>query len=145
VAEAHRSGKLSLPAKLNRTLFQRAVGNLLSNSILHTPAGGTIRVSAERQGNIVRVKVADTGRGIPADHLPHVFDRLYRVADDRSTHSGGAGLGLAIVKSIAQSHGGSVSIESELGKGTMVHITFPMDLPRIRKGDNGGQDGSCFT
>ncbi len=124
--ELHRARPLA--ARLNRTLFQRAVGNLLSNSILHTPAGGKITVSAERSGgNMLNVRVTDTGRGIPDTHLPRVFDRLYRVADDRSTHSGGAGLGLAIVKSIAQSHGGSVGITSILGNGTSVTISLPVD------------------
>src|SRR5262249_38906544 len=100
-----------LPAQLNRTLFQRAVGNLLDNSIAHTPRGGRITLAACRVNGQIRIDVADTGEGIPPEHLPRVFDRLYRVAGDRSKNSGGAGLGLAIVRSIASSHGGSVEIE----------------------------------
>jgi two-component system heavy metal sensor histidine kinase CusS len=119
-----------LEVKLNRTLFQRAVGNLLDNSIKHTQPGGTIRVIATHDDGTVRIDVADTGCGIPAEHLPHVFDRLYRVADDRSKHTGGAGLGLAIVKSIAASHGGSVGIQSEFGRGTKVTIYIPRDTPQ---------------
>jgi signal transduction histidine kinase len=114
-----------LPAMLNRTLFQRAVGNLLDNSIKHTPTGGTITVGASRFNGTLQVDVADTGCGIPREHLPHVFDRLYRVADDRSKNTGGAGLGLAIVKSIAATHGGSVDIRSERGQGTRVTLSIP--------------------
>jgi two-component system heavy metal sensor histidine kinase CusS len=114
-----------MPAMLNRTLFQRAVGNLLDNSIKHTPAGGTIKVAASRYNGTYRIDVADTGCGIPREHMPHVFDRLYRVADDRSKHTGGAGLGLAIVKSIAATHGGNVDIRSDEGGGTRVTIAIP--------------------
>ena len=117
----------TLSVKLNRTLFQRAVGNLLDNSIKHTPAGGKITLMAWRYNGTLQINVADTGTGIPHEHLPHVFDRLYRVANDRSKHTGGAGLGLAIVKSIAASHGGSVNVESDEGSGTRVTIAIPID------------------
>ncbi|CAN5551248.1 heavy metal sensor histidine kinase [soil metagenome] len=116
-----------LPVKINRTLFQRAVGNLLDNSIKHTPAGGKITVGAARNNGTLEIDVADTGIGIPPEHLPHVFDRLYRVANDRSKNTGGAGLGLAIVRSIAASHGGSVKIASQEGGGTRVTIAIPVD------------------
>ena len=119
----------TLPARINRTLFQRAVGNLLDNSIKHTPAGGTISVNAARNNGTLQIEVADTGAGIPHEHLPHVFDRLYRVANDRSKNTGGAGLGLAIVKSIAASHGGSVNIDSHEGGGTRVTIALPSEEP----------------
>jgi two-component system heavy metal sensor histidine kinase CusS len=111
--------------KVDRTLFQRAVGNLIQNAIVHTPRGGHITLRALRENGQVIVDVTDTGCGVDARHLPHLFDRLYRVDADRSSRLGGAGLGLAIVKSIAQSHGGSVAIKSELGKGTCVTLQFP--------------------
>ncbi|MBC8106176.1 MAG: heavy metal sensor histidine kinase [Anaerolineae bacterium] len=119
-----------LAVNLNRTLFQRAVGNLLDNSIKHTPAGGKISVGASRFNGTLQIDVADTGVGIPKEHLPHVFDRLYRVANDRSKNTGGAGLGLAIVKSIAATHGGHVNIESREGGGTRVTIAIPIDDAR---------------
>jgi two-component system heavy metal sensor histidine kinase CusS len=118
-----------LEARLNRTLLQRAVGNLLDNSIKHTQPGGHIRVVAARSNGELTIDVIDTGCGIPPEHVPRVFDRLYRVADDRSKHTGGAGLGLAIVKSIAASHGGTVGIESGLGEGTKVTIRIPPEPP----------------
>jgi two-component system, OmpR family, heavy metal sensor histidine kinase CusS len=112
-----------LTAELNRSLFQRAVTNLVANALAHTPPGGAVTLAASAGDGGARVEVTDTGRGIPADHLPHVFDRFYRVDNSRS--SGGAGLGLAIVRSIVEQHGGRVEIASEVGRGTRVVMTFP--------------------
>jgi two-component system heavy metal sensor histidine kinase CusS len=110
---------------LDRTLFQRAVGNLIENALAHTPAGGSIRVKAGPAADGLTVSVTDTGHGIPPEHLPHVFDRFHRVDPARSQHSGGAGLGLAIVKSIAALHGGFAEISSIAGHGTRVMLVFP--------------------
>jgi two-component system heavy metal sensor histidine kinase CusS len=112
-------------ADLNRPLFQRAVANLLANAIAHTPPGGSVTLSARDNGAATKVEVADTGCGIPAAHLSHVFDRFYRVDDARSSAEGGMGLGLAIVRSIAELHGGAVEIVSEVGQGTCAVMTFP--------------------
>lgn len=112
-------------ADLDRTLFQRAIGNLVANALAHTPRGGAVTLSAATDDNAVRVEVSDNGCGIPRDHVPHVFDRFYRVDRARSTDSGGVGLGLAIVKSIATLHGGSAEILSVVGRGTRVTLTFP--------------------
>jgi two-component system heavy metal sensor histidine kinase CusS len=113
-----------LLADLSRPLLQRAVGNLVANALAHTAPGGRVALTAARDGRDVRVEVADTGCGIAAAHLPHVFDRFYR-ADSARSSSGGVGLGLAIVKSIADVHGGSVSLASEVGRGTRVTLRFP--------------------
>lgn len=113
-------------ANLDRTLFQRAVGNLIQNAIVHTPQGGSVTLRAARANGHLEVSVRDSGCGVEQKHLPHLFDRLYRVDADRSTKLGGAGLGLAIVKSIVHSHGGSVDIASEVGKGTCVTLQFPL-------------------
>ena len=112
-------------ANLDRTLFQRAVGNLVANALTHTPSGGTVTLASDRNQGAVRVTVADTGRGIPEEDLSHVFDRFYRVDDARSAATGGVGLGLAIVRTIVTLHGGSVAIHSEVGKGTRVTLAFP--------------------
>lgn len=114
----------AVKADLDRTLFQRAVSNLVANAIAYTGAGGHINVSAVRQGTALRVEVADTGCGISGAQLPHVFDRLYRVDDARTAASGGVGLGLAIVKSIAELHGGKVEISSEEGRGTRIALVL---------------------
>jgi two-component system heavy metal sensor histidine kinase CusS len=110
---------------LNRTLFQRALGNLVANALASTPAGGRITLAVFRREDTVCVEVEDTGCGISAEHLAHVFDRFYRVDAARSSASGGVGLGLAIVKSITLLHRGSVAIASQEGQGTRVTLIFP--------------------
>ncbi len=113
----------SLETALNRALFQRALGNLITNAIAHTPPGGTVILQAIGDAANLAVKVTDTGGGIPADHLPHVFDRFYRPTRPRT--GGGLGLGLAIVKSIVELHGGTVALASEIDKGTEVRLNLP--------------------
>ncbi len=114
-----------LVASADRTLLQRAVGNLIRNALAHTPRGGSIRLSAERQDGLVSVTVSDTGKGIAAEHLPHIFDRFYRADSARTAGNGRVGLGLAIVKSIVTLHGGSVAAESREGVGTRITLNFP--------------------
>jgi signal transduction histidine kinase len=103
--------------------------NLLENAIRHTPATGKITVQAEpdpRAPARVAIRVTDTGEGIPAQHLPHVCERFYRVDAARSHGSrGGTGLGLAICQSIVQAHSGTLQISSEIGRGTTVTVTLP--------------------
>jgi len=96
------------------------LSNLLTNALRHTPSGGSVTVSAERSSEAVAFAVADTGSGIAAGELPHVFDRFVKTAD-----SGGAGLGLAIAKALVEAHGGSISAESEPGHGTTMRFALP--------------------
>jgi signal transduction histidine kinase len=98
------------------------VGNLIENAIAATARGGLVTVASGAHAGGVRVEISDSGRGIDASHLPHVFERLYRVDAARG---GGAGLGLSIVQGIAALHGGSVSLASEVGVGTRVRVWFP--------------------
>ena len=112
----------SLIVELDRSLMLRAVSNLVSNAIAHTPPGGTVTLAAASEGAAIRIEVSDTGGGIPADALPRVFDRFFRVDPSRSKTSGGTGLGLAIVQSILTLHGGSAEISSQLGHGTRVTL-----------------------
>ncbi len=112
-------------ASLDRTLWQRAIGNLVANALDHTPQGGRTTLTASQEAGQLRVAVADTGCGIPPEHLPHVFDRFYRVDPSRSARSGRLGLGLALVKSIVALHGGSVDIASTPGHGTTVTLRIP--------------------
>ena len=100
--------------------------NLFDNALRHTAPGGRIRVAAERAGDETVVSVSDTGSGIPADHLPRIFERFYRVDPSRSRQEGGTGLGLAIVKHLVEAHGGRVEADSELGRGTTIHLYFPV-------------------
>ena len=99
--------------------------NLFDNALRHTPPGGRIRVAAQRTGGDTVVSVSDTGSGIPADHLPRIFERFYRVDPGRSRQEGGTGLGLAIVKHLVEAHGGRVEAESQLGRGTTIRLYFP--------------------
>jgi two-component system heavy metal sensor histidine kinase CusS len=120
-----------LAADVNRPLLQRAVGNLVANALAYTGPGGRVALTAARDGGGVRIEVADTGCGIAAEHLPHLFDRFYRADRARSSAGGGGvGLGLAIVKTIADLHGGSVSLASEVGHGTRVTLRFPAPAGR---------------
>jgi signal transduction histidine kinase len=102
----------------------RALGNLIDNALAYTGPGGRVTLSAAPAGGgRVRLSVSDTGIGIPAEHLPHVFERFFRVPGRDRTP--GTGLGLAIVREIVTAHGGEIACESEPGKGTSFHITLP--------------------
>lgn len=111
-----------ISAELDRALMLRAVSNLVSNAIAHTPPGGIVTLAAAKEGEAIRIDVSDTGTGIPAEALPRVFDRFFRVDPSRSKSLGGTGLGLAIVQSIVALHGGTAEIGSELGRGTIVTL-----------------------
>jgi two-component system heavy metal sensor histidine kinase CusS len=105
-------------------LFERAVANLLDNALRFTPENGSIQIGLSEHGTNFEVAVSDNGCGIAPGHLPRVFDRFYRAESSRG--SDGAGLGLALVKSIVDLHGGSATIESEIGRGTTVKLLFPL-------------------
>jgi two-component system heavy metal sensor histidine kinase CusS len=109
-------------ADLDRSLMLRAVSNLVSNAIAYTPKGGSVTMAVSTSGPEIHIDVRDTGRGIPAEALPRVFDRFYRVDPSRSQISGGTGLGLAIVQSIMTLHSGSAEITSQVGSGTTVTL-----------------------
>jgi signal transduction histidine kinase len=99
--------------------------NLLNNAITNTPPGGKVSVSAKAASETVEVSVKDNGIGIASEHLPYVFERFYRADKSRTRSTGGAGLGLAIVKQLVESHGGQVSISSQVDEGTTVTFTTP--------------------
>ncbi len=117
-----KGGTEPLNAELDRSLMLRAVSNLVSNAIAQTPPGGTVTLAATNEDAAIHIEVSDTGVGIPAEALPRVFDRFFRVDPSRSKTSGGTGLGLAIVQSILTLHGGSAEIASQLGRGTRVTL-----------------------
>jgi two-component system heavy metal sensor histidine kinase CusS len=119
-------GAEPVTAELDRALMLRAVSNLVSNAIAHTPTGGTVTLAARTEGAAFRIEVSDTGAGIPAEALPRVFDRFFRVDPSRSTTSGGTGLGLAIVQSIMSLHGGHAEITSQFGHGACVTLRIPV-------------------
>ena len=104
-------------------LFERAVGNLVDNALRFTPENGLIQIALAERANDFEIAVSDNGLGVAPEHLPRVFDRFYRAESSRG--SDGAGLGLALVKSIVDLHGGTARIQSEIGRGTTVSLTFP--------------------
>jgi signal transduction histidine kinase len=111
------------PIRIDRSRVLQALGNLVSNAVKFTPKGGLVTIHVGRVTQGVRFSVIDTGRGIPASDLPHVFDRFWQ-ADPSDRR--GLGLGLAIVKGIVQAHGGTAAAESRLGRGTSMQMTFPL-------------------
>lgn len=102
------------------------VSNLLSNAIKFTPEGGSVDVSAMALDNSLQVKVKDTGVGIPADKLPHIFDRFYQVEDDEQRHAGGTGIGLTLTRELVKLLNGKIDVESKPGVGTEFTVLLPI-------------------
>lgn len=111
----------------DRDRIQQLLINIMSNAIKYTPNGGTIRIVASARAGEVHIQVKDNGIGIPKEDLDRLFERFYRVDKARSRERGGTGLGLSIAKEIADAHGGKISIESQVQKGTTVHIILPVE------------------
>jgi two-component system sensor histidine kinase BaeS len=107
----------------DRDRLKQVLVNLLDNAVKYTDAGGHITVKTYEIGDAAVLEVGDTGLGIAPEHLPHIFDRFFRVDTDRGEI--GAGLGLAIVRSICAAHGGEVSVESQVGVGTVFRVSLP--------------------
>ena len=105
-------------------LLERVVSNLIDNAIRHTPAGGRVEIGLAQTADAAVLRVTDTGVGIPSEAIPRLFERFFVADPSRSRETGGAGLGLAIVKSVADLHGASVTVESEVEKGTTFAVTF---------------------
>ena len=101
--------------------------NLIENAIRYTDRGGIVTVSCSRRQGAALVSVADTGTGIGAKHLPHIFDRFYRADESRSRETGGTGLGLAIAQQLITAHGGTINVESTLGRGSVFTIELPTE------------------
>lgn len=114
-----------LEVTANRDQMEQVLVNLIDNAIKYTPHGGRIEVWAERSAQAVKVHITDTGIGIMSQDLPRLFERFYRVDKARSRQSGGTGLGLSIVKHIVETHGGSVTVASEYGKGSTFSFVLP--------------------
>jgi two-component system sensor histidine kinase BaeS len=112
------------PAELDPARVRGVIGNVVSNALRHTPAGGAVRIRVRPLGDRVEMTVADTGEGIPPDLLPHVFERFAKTPGSR-----GSGLGLAIARDVVTAHGGTIDVESQVGSGTTVRIAFPLRSP----------------
>src|ERR1700751_4521019 len=110
----------------DRARLKQVIVNLLDNAIKYTPSGGQVTLRVRREGADAVLDVTDTGIGIPAEALPHVFKRFFRVDGSRSREQGGAGLGLAIVKSICAAHGAVIEVTSAPGHGSTFRIRQPL-------------------
>ena len=123
-----------LPATIcgDEDRLNEVLGNLLSNAFKFTSSGGTIRVDAARCDGGICVEVEDTGVGIPPDQLPRVFEKFYQVDNDAQPRSVGSGLGLAISREIVEAHGGTITAESEVGRGTCFRVFLP-ERPPVQK------------
>ncbi|MBV5246663.1 MULTISPECIES: sensor histidine kinase [Mycolicibacterium] len=126
VALRVRLQKALPPLWADEQRLSQVLGNLLENALRHTPSGGLVEVSCVRDGDRLRVAVADTGEGLAAEHLTRVFERFYRADTARDREHGGAGLGLAIAKALVEAHGGSISVASA---GPGAGATFTVELP----------------
>jgi signal transduction histidine kinase len=130
-----RRNRLELAFEIQAPVFVRGDAfrlhqlflNLLDNATKYTPAGGTVRVTATREGDRAVVRVADTGLGIRSEHLPHLFDRFFRADKARSREMGGCGLGLSICKWIVDAHEGAITVRSTPGEGSVFEVSFPLD------------------
>lgn len=115
----------------DRDRLKQMLMNLVENAVRYTPEGGRVSVGLRRQNGRAYLTVADTGVGIAPEHLPHIFERFYRADPSRSRTIGGNGLGLAIVKYVAEAHGGRVSVQSQVGKGSV--FTVELEAAPVRQ------------
>jgi two-component system sensor histidine kinase BaeS len=128
----HRRHREPVTVQADPDRLREILDNLLSNALRHTPPGGTVTVTTTRRPHDVDVTVADTGEGIAAEHLDHVFERFYRADPSRSRHGGGSGIGLTIARALAQTHGGSLHAASG---GAGHGATFTLTMPTSRRPD----------
>lgn len=120
-----------LTVKGDEARLKRLLMNLLDNAIRYTPAPGTVSISVRPEGQMAVVAVKDTGVGIPAEDVPFIFERFYRVDKSRSRTEGGTGLGLAISRHIAEAHGGKIEVESQVGAGSAFSVWLPLQPPQF--------------
>lgn len=125
-------GDEPVPVHGDAQQIERAVTNVVSNAVKFTPAGGTVAVTTDRHGDVVRITCRDSGMGIPEAERQRLFTRFFRASDAQAGQIQGTGLGLVIVRTIAEAHGGEVELSSVEGEGTTVTITLP-----VAEGDAG--------
>jgi heavy metal sensor kinase len=116
----------------NEDQLIRMLLNMLDNAIRYTPSGGRVTLGCRHRNATIEISVCDTGPGIAPEHVPHLFDRFYRVDRGRSRAQGGSGLGLAIAQSIAQLHGGEITVRSAVGQGSTFTVRLPMSYQRAQ-------------
>jgi signal transduction histidine kinase len=120
-----------------------ALDALIENAVDHTGVGDSIELSARRAGELVVLAVSDSGSGIPAEELEHIFDRFARFEPNRTHKVGGAGLGLAITKTIAEAHHGSIGVRSSVGRGSVFELSLPASATKAEHGPTGAPFGEA--
>jgi heavy metal sensor kinase len=128
----------------DRTQLERLVTNLVANAMKYTKAGGSVTVQVKRVNDDVVLTVQDTGRGIAPQHVPHIFDRFYRVAAPSGDPARGLGLGLSFVAWITKAHHGQIEVKSELGQGSTFRVSLPAYHPASNAGSSAGSHGSAY-
>ncbi len=125
------------PVRVDEDRIGQVLLNLVGNALQYTPSGGQVRLAARREGNRVRFSVEDTGVGIPPEHLPHIFERFYRVDKSRSRAGGGSGIGLTIARHLVEAHGGQIQAASDgPGQGSTFSIILPaVSVSRKERGE----------
>ena len=126
---------VGMPAEVwwDRDRMTEAIGNLVTNACKFTPRGGVVALHGDGEPGVVRIEVRDSGVGIPAPELPHVFRKFFQAGNQEASSVAGTGLGLAIVRGIVEAHGGSVHVSSEVGVGTTFTILLPQRAPSSRR------------
>jgi PAS domain S-box-containing protein len=135
---------LSEPVYVDREMWEKIVLNLLSNAFKYT-FEGEIKVSLRQSGNAVQLLVKDTGTGIPAHHLPHLFERFYRVEGAKGRTNEGSGIGLALVQELVKLHGGTVEVESKVGHGSTFTVTIPLGKAHLLADRIGAKPSQAST
>ncbi len=126
-------GEADLPlVNVDSAEIERAVSYLLDNALSYTPAGGNIHLSTLSSGDVIQIQVRDNGPGIPKDAQASIYDFFYRADPARSTESGGIGMGLSLVKMVAEAHGGSIEVTSEVGAGSTFTLTLPIGTTDVQ-------------
>jgi len=140
VALKHRAGPTPAVVRADPDRLREIMDNLLSNAQRHTPSGGTVTVTTHTRPGEVHITVTDTGDGIAAAHLSHVFDRFYRADPARSRATGGSGIGLTIARALAQAHGGDLRAASDgIGRGAIFTLVLPSAEADVRPAGGGNE------
>lgn len=132
--EVHRAANLPAEVRWDEDRMNEVIGNLLSNAFKFTPRGGRVDLRAESEGSDIVMSIADTGAGIPPEQVPHIFQKFFQADNQAKAAAAGTGLGLAIAKEIVEAHGGSISVLSDVGRGTTFTIVLPARADVRRSG-----------
>ena len=139
VFEVSRDASLPDEVTWDQDRMNEVLGNLLSNAFKFTPQGKRVALTARAEGDVIHLRVQDTGAGIPTAQLPHIFQKFYQADNQSAAAAKGTGLGLAIAKEIVEAHHGSITVKSSPGDGTTFDLSLPAHVAPVRRATSGGQ------